>query len=48
MILRRTHEMTGGGDLNPGVVRQLDTGIFMLDTEQKLCASPKTQDRPNL
>ena len=36
MILRRTHEMTGGGDLNPGVVRQLDTGNAILNVKTQV------------
>ena len=36
MILRRAHEMTGGGDLNPGVVRQLDTGNAILNVKTQV------------
>src|SRR4029079_3241390 len=36
MILRRGHEMTGGGDLNPGVVRQLDTGNAILNVKTQV------------
>jgi AraC family transcriptional regulator len=36
MILRRTHELTGGGDLNPGVVRQLDTGNAILNVKTQV------------
>ena len=36
MILRRTHEMTGGGDVNPGVVRQLDTGNAILNVKTQV------------
>ena len=35
MILRRAHEMTGGGDLNP-VVRQLDTGNAILNVKTQV------------